>query len=77
MYGIRGAIVEMAIQSMASAEAMEHNWVIMGKTVANWGIRVGSHAALLIPIPDGFARLDHGRYLSNYMPEIESWVNLC
>ena len=48
-----------------------------GKTVANWGIRVGSHAALLIPIPDKFGRLDYGSYLSNYTPEVESWVNLC
>ena len=54
-------MVKMVFQSMASAESLEHKWVIMVKTVANSGIRVGSHAALLIPIPDSFV---DGRYLS-------------
>ena len=59
---------------MASAETTERNWVIMGKMVGNSGIRVGLHAALLIPIPDSFVRPDYGRCLGKYMPELDFWV---
>lgn len=62
---------------MAFVEALEHKWIIMGKTVASSGIGVGSHAALLIPLPDSSVRPEYGRYLSKYMSGNQSWVSFC